>query len=61
MQFAPSGLHCTLALSLPRRRREAHDLAIAQPRAGFVSESFADTTAHKRALAVRAPRVVGQK
>jgi two-component sensor histidine kinase len=61
MQFAPSGLHCTLALSLPPRRREGHDLAIAQPPAGFVSESFADTTARKRALAVRPPRIVGQK
>ncbi len=62
MRFAPSGLHCELALSLPPpRRREARDLAIEQPRAARVSRPSAGTPARKTTLVVRPPRIAGQK
>jgi two-component sensor histidine kinase len=62
MQFAPSGLHCQLALSLPTpRHRNAQDFTSKQPRAALVSSPFADTTARNAALVIRPPRVAGQK
>jgi two-component sensor histidine kinase len=62
MWFAPSGLHCKLALPLPPpRHREALEFEGEQSPASRYAPPFTDADARKAALVIHPRRAAGQK